>query len=50
LIIAPVKIGDRTTVGLKASVMGGVTIGKDCTIKPHAALLPKTEVPDNSTV
>jgi hypothetical protein len=50
LIIAPVKIGRGTTIGLKATVMGGVTVGKDCNIKPHTALLPKTEVPDGSTV
>jgi hypothetical protein len=50
LIIAPIKIGERTTIGLKASVMGGVTVGKDCIIKPHTALLPKTDVPDHSTV
>ncbi len=50
LVISPVKIGKGTTIGLKASVMGGVTIGQDCNIKPHAAVLPKTEVPDKSVV
>jgi Hexapeptide repeat of succinyl-transferase len=50
MIISPVRIGDRTTIGLKASVMGGVSVGNDCNIKPHTALLPKTEVPDNTTV
>lgn len=50
LIIAPVKIGRGTTIGLKATVMGGVTIGSDCNIKPHTAILPKTEVPDGTTL
>ncbi len=47
LIIAPVTIGDGANIGLKASVMGGVTIGKNATIKPHAVLLPKTVVADD---
>lgn len=50
LIIAPVEIGAGTNIGLKASIMGGVTVGKNVTIKPHSALLPKTVVPDGETV
>jgi len=50
LIIAPVVVGDYTNIGLKASIMGGVTVGKNVTIKPHSALLPKTSVADGETV
>jgi hypothetical protein len=50
LIVAPVVVGEKTNIGLKASIMGGVTVGKEVTIKPHTALLPKTVVPDGETV
>lgn len=50
LIIAPTVIGAHTTVGLKASVMGGAKIGEHVTLKPHVCVLPRTEVPDHATV
>lgn len=50
LIISPVTIGKGTTVGLKASVMGGSQIGENVTIKPHTAVLPRTKIPDGETV
>lgn len=50
LIVAPVVVGEYTNIGLKASIMGGVTVGKNVTIKPHTALLPKTVVGDGETV
>ncbi len=50
LIVAPTVIGDYTNIGLKASIMGGVSVGKNVTIKPHSALLPKTIVRDGETV
>lgn len=50
LIISPVTIGKGTTIGLKASVMGGAKIGANVTIKPHTAILPNTEVPDGETL
>lgn len=49
LIISPVKIGDGCTIGLKSSVMGGVTIGDNVKIMPHSVVLPKTIIPDNET-
>lgn len=49
LVIAPVKIGDGTTIGLKASIMGDVTVGKNALIKPHAVLIPKTRIEDGET-
>lgn len=49
LVLAPVKIGDGATIGLKATLMGGVTIGQNAKILPHSVVLPKTVVPDNET-
>lgn len=50
LVIAPVTIGSGTNIGLKASVMGGATIGKNVTIRPHVCVLPKTQVNDDETL
>lgn len=44
LVIAPVVIGNRVTIGQKATVMGGVTIGDDAVVLPHSVLLPGTRV------
>jgi acetyltransferase-like isoleucine patch superfamily enzyme len=44
LVVAPVVIGARTTIGQKATVMGDVLIGPDATILPHSVLLPGTRV------
>ena len=45
LVIAPVKIGDSCTIGLKATIMGGVEIGAGAKIMPHSVVLPKTIIP-----
>jgi hypothetical protein len=50
LIIAPVTIGEGANIGLKASIMGGVTVGKNATVKPHSVLLPKAVVADGETI
>jgi len=50
LVVAPVVIGKGTNIGLKASVMGGAVIGENVMIKPHTAILPKTQIPDGETV
>lgn len=50
LIIDPVHIGKGANIGLKASIMGGVKIGRSATVKPHSVVLPKTEVPDKGVV
>lgn len=50
LIVAPVSVGKGTNIGLKASIMGGVTVGENVTIKPHTAILPKTQVGDGETI
>ncbi|HVX41510.1 MAG TPA: hypothetical protein VHB25_18270 [Gemmatimonadaceae bacterium] len=44
LVIAPVRIGSRATIGLKATVMGDVVVGDGATILPHSVLLPGTRV------
>lgn len=49
LIIAPVKIGAKCTIGLKATIMGGCEIGDGAKILPHSVLLPKTKVPAGET-
>jgi hypothetical protein len=44
LVIAPVVIGSRATIGEKATIFGDVVIGEGATILAHAALLPGTRV------
>jgi hypothetical protein len=49
LVLAPVKIGDGCTIGLRATVLGGVTIGDGAKILPNSVVLPKTVVPAGET-
>lgn len=49
LVIAPVKIGSNCTIGLKATIMGGCTIGDGAKLLPHSVCLPKTQVPAGET-
>ena len=49
LVLAPVKIGDRVTIGLKATVMGGVTIGAGAKVLPSSVVMPKTVIPEGET-
>lgn len=49
LVLAPVTIGDKVTIGLRAIVMGGVEIGDEAKILPGSVLLPKTKVPAGET-
>ena len=44
LVIAPVVIEDRATVGIGVSIMGDVRIGRDAVVLPHSALLPGSRV------
>ena len=44
LVIAPVVIEARATIGEKATVMGDVVVGEGATILPHTVLLPGTRV------
>jgi hypothetical protein len=49
LIVSPVKIGKGCTIGLKATIMGGVTIGDGAKLLPHSVVLPKTIIPAGET-
>lgn len=44
LVIAPVRVGHRATLGLACCVMGDVIIGDDATILPQSVLLPGSRV------
>lgn len=44
LVIAPVVIESRATIGEKATIMGDVRVGEGATILAHAVLLPGTRV------
>ena len=49
LVIAPVKIGNNVTLGIKATVMGGAVLGDGCKLLPHSVVLPKTVIPPGET-
>ncbi len=46
LVIDKLVIGDRATIGLKASLFGDVVVGKGVLVKAHEVVLPKTRIPD----
>lgn len=50
LIIDKLVIKKKTTIGLNANILGGVTIGENCTISPNSVVLPKTVIPNNTTI
>jgi acetyltransferase-like isoleucine patch superfamily enzyme len=49
LVLAPVKIGDKVTLGLRCIIMGGVEIGANAKILPGSVVLPKTRIPEGET-
>ena len=49
LVIAPVVIEARATIGEKATVMGDVVIGEGATLLAHSVLLPGARVPARET-
>ncbi len=49
LVIAPVKIGNRATLGAGACVMGDVEVGDGAVVLPHSVLLPGSRVPAGET-
>ncbi len=49
LVLAPVKIGHRATLGAGACVMGDVEVGDGATVLPHSVLLPGTRIPADET-
>src|SRR5690606_13822035 len=48
VVIEPLEIGDKTTVGLNAILMGGVKVGEKVAIAPGATVLPKTVIPNDT--
>lgn len=48
VVIEPLIIGSKTTIGLNSILMGGVHIGKKVLIAPGATVLPKTKIPDET--
>ena len=49
LVIAPVTIGDRATIGLAATIMGDVHVGAKATILAHSVLMPGSRVGEGET-
>jgi hypothetical protein len=45
LVIAPVRIRNGATLGLKCTVMGDVEIGENAIIAPHEVVYPKSKIP-----
>jgi len=46
LIVDRVKIMNKATIGLKASVFGDVEIGEGAVVAPHEVILPKSRIPE----
>jgi hypothetical protein len=46
LVVDKVKIGNKATVGLKATIFGDVEIGEGAIIAPHEVILPKSRIPE----
>ncbi len=44
LIIAPVHIGARAQIGLRATIMGDVVVGDDAVVIAHTVVLPGTRI------
>lgn len=49
LVIAPVVIERRATIGVGATVMGDVRVGEGATVLPHSVLLPGSRVGPGET-
>jgi len=49
LVVAPVTIGDRATLGLACCIMGDVVIGPDAVILPESVVLPGSRVGSGET-
>ncbi len=45
LVLSRVKIESGVTIGLKATIMGNVEIGKGAVIGPHEVVYPKSRIP-----
>ena len=44
LIVAPVQIGSKATIGLRTIIMGDVQIGDGARVLPNSVVMPKTRI------
>ncbi|MFO1304968.1 MAG: DapH/DapD/GlmU-related protein [Burkholderiales bacterium] len=49
LVIAPVRIGEGATIGMRAVIMGGVEVGAKAKVLANSFVLPNTKIPDGET-
>ncbi|MFO1323925.1 MAG: DapH/DapD/GlmU-related protein [Burkholderiales bacterium] len=49
LVIAPVAIGAGATIGMRAVIMGGVTVGEKAKVLANSFVLPNTKIPAGET-
>ena len=49
LVVAPVVIEDRATIGLAATVMGDVHVGAGATVLAHSVLMPGSRIGPGET-
>jgi acetyltransferase-like isoleucine patch superfamily enzyme len=49
LVLAKTVIGRRVTIGLRAVIMGGVTIGDNAKVLANSVVLPRTVIPPGET-
>lgn len=49
LVIAPVKIGEGATIGMRAVIMGGVEVGAKAKVLANSFVLPNTKIPDGES-
>jgi acetyltransferase-like isoleucine patch superfamily enzyme len=49
LVLSPVLIGAKCTIGLKATIMGGCQLGEGSKLLAHSVLMPRTVVPAGET-
>jgi acetyltransferase-like isoleucine patch superfamily enzyme len=49
MVIAPVRIGKKATIGMRAIIMGGVEVGDGAKVLANSFVLPNTKIPDGET-
>jgi len=49
LVLAPVKVGKKATIGLRATIMGGVEVGEGAKVLANSFVLPNTKIPPGET-
>ncbi|MEO5969641.1 MAG: hypothetical protein ABIQ95_06910 [Bdellovibrionia bacterium] len=49
LIISPVIIHDGAVIGIKATILAGVTVGAHAKVLPNSVVMPNTQIPAGET-